>query len=124
MLFAVSSAVCRNNSLFAFQNSLFRRIGNSDKTLEETRSFRLELGPRTAKLKQIPCIFPDDQEFGAETGSQQTASSATQSQDLKILRENARNLRIYAGFFARKGPGEDPELGALRAALAIDLRRQ
>ena len=70
----------------AFRNSLFAVAGNLSKSDRRRRGFsavwRLGLGQN----QKIPCFFPDDQGiFPIESGSHQTASSASESSVFVIL---------------------------------------
>ncbi len=59
------------------------------------RAFRPGGTPKRCRKREIPCIFPGHQGIsGGESGSQQTASSASQSVIFLILRRIDRNRRV------------------------------
>jgi hypothetical protein len=70
---------CENFPCFYYENSLLRCAGKKLQSPDPRASARRFLAFRMLDIPVFPVIFPVSREFGAETGSRGTASSASQS---------------------------------------------
>jgi hypothetical protein len=58
LLFERNSLFRRNNSLFAFQNSLIRRVGNSEKNPREDKAFSASNRLLDGRNRENSLYFP------------------------------------------------------------------
>ncbi len=67
------------------------------KLMKRLRKLGLEIQV-LAKTAKIPCIFPVNREIHAETGSQRTARTTTQSAGLASLLSTLREAAVFCSF--------------------------
>jgi len=96
-----------------FENSLFRCVGNSAASHWIRAPIRHECRGGWPDSAKFPVNFPVSREFGAETSSQLTASSATQSVSRKCA---ARANRHSMGW--EPGSSKTPPSFAERSCLS------
>ena len=76
-------------------------------------------GPNSPIFVKIPCIFPDYQGIGVETGSQQTAPTASHPGEAVSSSHSSAKLRETARFAVKRNsellnPGAFPAIAGLR----------